>query len=894
MNLEGFLSIPCIIFRPQQTELRNILFCILLFLSPLAMKSIHIVGGEMTYEYLGGTDYLFTLKVYRDCNGVGGAEFDSSAPIGIFDGNNNLITVEFMSDLNIVLLDTDVNFGCANVNAPVCVQEGTYTSIVQLPANTTGYWVAYQRCCRNGTIVNLNAPGDMGATYAAFVPPTVTVGVNSSPAFNDFPPVGICQNIPFSFDHSASDIDGDSLAYSFCTPYTGGSTAYPAPNPPSAPIWNTILWGGGYSALNPIDAAPGFAIDPLTGEITGTPNQQGQYVVGVCVKEYRDGVEISEIRRDFQFNIVACPSLVVSAFANFSGSQTFCTGTTVEFENLSVNASVYDWTFGDGQVSSLSEPVITFNTPGTFDVTLIVDPASSCPDTTVTTYIISDAPILDIDVPVLNCPSETYDIEMTDVLGNIADYQWSTDPNVLLPANTTNVIQNLEILEPGDYTLDVILANGLGCESDASVSFNVPSHPVAQVAQLTDPCAGLSFVFDNQSQNATTYDWEFGDPNGIVVSQDFEPSHTYPSAGEFTVSLTASAPGTCENSTTMTFEANPEVVANFVSPPAQCQENNSFDYQAGGEYGLTAQFDWEFTGAQFSSALENVTNVVFDSAGIWPVTLIITEGPCSSSYTDFTETVDEIEVDFFTEGLGCQPYNAFFSNLTTGGQGNEYHWEFGDGSVSSDIGSTVHEYENPGTYTVTLTVESTVGCPGIDSETKVGVIEVLPTPQAAFSMDPPFADINEPVVELSSEAFGADSSIYLITGQTAVEGFDATVEFQSGGLFEITQVVTNEVGCESRLTKPFVITGHTFFAPNAITMNADGLNDFFKPSILGDIVEYDFSVYDRWGGLLFHTTDVNMPWVPEYAHVGMYVYDIRLRDNYDFTRQYRGSFSLIR
>ncbi|MBK9932007.1 MAG: gliding motility-associated C-terminal domain-containing protein [Saprospiraceae bacterium] len=129
----------------------------------------------------------------------------------------------------------------------------------------------------------------------------------------------ICADFPFDFDHSAIDKEGDSLVYEFCTPYAGGGSGAGDP------------LGGGVSCAavrpSPVTCPPPFSyvsfLSPLystdapmrkgvlslntkTGQLKGTPQDLGQFVVGICVKEFRNGKLIGSIRREFQFNVSAC------------------------------------------------------------------------------------------------------------------------------------------------------------------------------------------------------------------------------------------------------------------------------------------------------------------------------------------------------------------------------------------------------------------------------------------------------------------------------------------------------------------------------------------------------------------------------------------------------------
>ena len=170
----------------------------------------HIIGGEIIYKYLGNNNYQITLKVYRDCN-TGQAPFDDPAVLGVFNSAGALLSTISMGGPAITYIQPNLNNPCITVPPDVCVEQAIYTSTQNLPSISGGYQIVYQRCCRNGTIVNILDPGNVGSTYIAKIPDVSVTGTNSSPYFNYFPPIAICEGMPLVFNHSATDPDGDQL-----------------------------------------------------------------------------------------------------------------------------------------------------------------------------------------------------------------------------------------------------------------------------------------------------------------------------------------------------------------------------------------------------------------------------------------------------------------------------------------------------------------------------------------------------------------------------------------------------------------------------------------------------------------------------------------------------------
>ena len=283
----------------------------ILSLSTLNTNATHIIGGEMSYTCTGTGTYDFTLKVYRDCfNGV--PPLDNPAYISIFDGYGTLLNVADVYLATDSILNVIPN--CATVlSSQICIEEGTYLFSLSLAPEPGSFHIVYQRCCRINTLTNVLDPTNTGMTIFCTIDNSLTVPCNSSPAFLNYPPVVFCTSVPIIFDHSAIEPDGDSLSYQLCAPYLGATLADPQPYPASFPPYDTVHYNWPYSGEYPMDANPPLAIDSLTGLMTGTPSAIGYYAVAVCVKEYRNGILVSETLRDLP--VFTVPIIVSASFS---------------------------------------------------------------------------------------------------------------------------------------------------------------------------------------------------------------------------------------------------------------------------------------------------------------------------------------------------------------------------------------------------------------------------------------------------------------------------------------------------------------------------------------------------------------------------------------------------
>jgi len=567
-----------------------------------ALQARHIVGGGITYECLGNNRYRFTMKVYRDCNCTQCAELDEVANIGIYRcaggncGNQNQFTaygwleIPLGSQRNI----SPPDYECL-VEPDICVEEGTYNFEVTLPPSDLSYHISYQRCCRNITINNLISPETQGATYTVELKPEAAQVCNSAPVFNNFPPTVICADEPLHFDHSATDPDGDQLVYEFCAPFQGGgpnttmevvnSCAGAAPTPACPPPYDPVLFlPPAYTPSAPMGGDPLVKIDPNTGIITGTPALQGQFVVGVCVSEYRNGVLLSKTYRDFQFNVENCDPEVKAQLQRdiLIDQQTYgvnsCGSVDVQFINQSYREQFIDeyiWSFnieGQDVTSRVWDPVITFPGIGQYEGTLMLNPNTSCGDTA---YILVNVyPDLEADFTYAYDTCVAGEVAFTDQsrTGGEAIVEWNWefgDGNAAQEQDPSHLYR-----APGNIPVTLSILDDNACT--ASITRDIRYFPVPALLLISpsaeEGCEPIDIFFDNLSfpiDESYTIEWNFGDGG---TSSVISPTYTYEQPGTFTVDLTVTSPIGCTTDTVfpdlITVLPSPDAGFSF-SPPAE-------------------------------------------------------------------------------------------------------------------------------------------------------------------------------------------------------------------------------------------------------------------------------------------------------------------------------------
>ena len=361
---------------------RSIFLCLIICCNFLA-NATHIVGGDLSYQKLSKNTYRINLALYIDCiNGnLGAIESDNKVFFSFFDAkDSSLINYDEIAKTDVKRIE-EVNYKCLAIEPNACVERFSYSYIKEIDPGEDGVIIAFQRCCRNKTISNLVDPLDVGATFFTTIPGSKVTGNNSSPQFVKLPPNFLCTNAPLVFNHSATDLDGDSLAYDLIIPFNGANPNQPRPYPASNPPFEQVPMKAPYNVNNFMHGSVLLNIHPTSGVLRVTPSEVGQFVVGIRVTEYRNGVKIGSTFRDYQFNVIDCQFDVV---ANFEAPDRLCSR-DVDFTNKSLGSNLsYHWDFGEelfyDDVSDEQDPSWSYHSEGKYLVSLMVN-SSNCSDT---------------------------------------------------------------------------------------------------------------------------------------------------------------------------------------------------------------------------------------------------------------------------------------------------------------------------------------------------------------------------------------------------------------------------------------------------------------------------------------------------------------------------------
>ncbi|AQG78980.1 gliding motility-associated C-terminal domain-containing protein [Spirosoma montaniterrae] len=502
--------------------LNRLLFCSWFLILSASAWATHHVGGEIEMRAIGNTPGQFRIIVTNYLEAGFRADQQAGGVLGIFRKRDNTLMMSFS------VSETGQRKALVFANETCAAQRNlrfiaaTFAADIQLdPArydDPGGYYISYQTRNRNGGINNIVNAVQTGYTFYLEFPALLQNGqyvANSSPRFAPINGEYICVGEPFVFPFGGTDPDGDELRYSMATPLNQkndrNQQVSPAPYP-------DVIWASGFGADNAIPGSPALRVDPQTGQLSVTANQLGLFVFAVNVAEYRNGVKIGEVRRDFQFLVIDCPPVTtpdaVVRIRNQPPAQrdvTICRGdSSVLIANANANWN-YQWRRDGINLSGATQPTLAVRESGEY--TVVVSTKNTCSK-------VGNSEVLKITVVGSGAKlsvsghlcATTGAISLTANTADPVTYRWERN-NQRLPGQTADTLRTTE---PGRYWA-VLTHTTLGCLFRTDTA-NLERSPAVQA--VIQSGSGQSRLCPNgtlplTASGGTRYAWQF---NGQAVS----------------------------------------------------------------------------------------------------------------------------------------------------------------------------------------------------------------------------------------------------------------------------------------------------------------------------------------------------------------------------------------
>jgi PKD repeat protein len=453
---------------------------------------------------------------------------------------------------------------------------------------------------------------------------------------------------------------------------------------------------------------------------------------------------------------------------------------TVEFQNESLNADSFIWYFGDNEESTEPNPVHAYTEEGTYKVSLIA--FNECgADTSIQNVTVIFAPVAGASADQLTgCPG--LEVQFTsEASENTESWAWSFPGGSPSASNLENPLVTYDT--PGQYDVSLIVSNISGTDTLLLENYlTIQEEPAA--AFDMDVSAG-TVNFQNNSENAGSYIWNFGDGE---ESTDENPVHDYSEDGDYTVMLIATGPcgvDTIEQivSVLLVPVAGFEVDVNSacVGTTVQFSDQSS---------GTVDSWAWSFPGGDPNTSDLQNPQVTYDTPGTYSVSLIVgnASGVDTLTFASYIEIAPDPEADFTADVDGASltlSNNSFHAD--------SFNWDFGNGEGSNEENPGI-SFDEDGTYTITLIASSDCGADTLEQE-----VTILTPPSAGFGAD---QTSGCPELSVQFEDQSSENTVSLswfFPGGTPATSSDPDplVVYEEPGQYDVVLIAENPAGSDT-------------------------------------------------------------------------------------------------
>jgi gliding motility-associated-like protein len=563
------------------------------------------------------------------------------------------------------------------------------------------------------------------------------------------------------------------------------------------------------------------------------------------------------------FSAILTPS---NPNAGFSANVTQrCAGDSVHFLPVVTIDKSYSWTFGDNGTSTSVSPWHKYTASGTYTVSLTVKDSIGCMKTsTQNNYIsVQDYPKVGFSSSLDSSKNLCAPVVATFKDTSLASVFLSRSWNLGTGGATVNsqTVSNPYQL-PGTDTVSLTVTTTFGCAATLKKIYTIYGPKADFDLAPSTICKGAKVTFTiKDTSEVFTYHWYFGDGHDTTALSPV--GHTFnfhPTGGIDNVTLVFwSAGTTCKTSITHPFNIR-QIVSDFKRNNELTKLDTihclgSTDLFTNTSTGATS-FIWHF-GDGTTSTVNNPPHT-YTVPGTYTVSLDINDAASGCADTlNKKIIVNPIPHAVATGRDTCLGKPVF---LTSSG-GLTYFWSPSAGLSANNVQNPVATPTVSTTYTVTVTDAN-----GCTDDTTATVNVILPIPKVIFDTSivigqtAPLAYIISPSNDYTYTWSPTDSlSCKTCPNPKANPLVNTTY----------TLTVSDKFGCfTSTSTYEVIILPETSLdVPTAFTPNGDGINDIVFVKGWGIKKLLEFNIYNRWGELVFSTTDIDTGWDGYYKGV---------------------------
>jgi gliding motility-associated-like protein len=420
-------------------------------------------------------------------------------------------------------------------------------------------------------------------------------------------------------------------------------------------------------------------------------------------------------------------------------------------------------------------------------------------------------------------------------------------------ANTTNATYSYTT--PGTYVVKLVATSNNGCADSTTQTVTVNPKPTVNFSiNAANQClTGNQYIFTNQSSisaGTLTHLWSFGDGN---ISIQPSTTYTYSAQGTYTVKLVSASALGCRDSISRSVTVYPMPSGALATPSTNllCEGGNVLLSATGGN-----TYQWFINGGAIVGAT-NSTHAA-TQPGTYTVNLISSNNCTAQATGSVTLQLVQKPTANFTYDKYCAGFPTQFNNQSNTANSNvvTYNWSFGTGQGTSTLQNPSYTFPTASVYSVSLVV-TPIACPSLAASITKPVTTVAAPANLRYTS---LNSVENRDLQLEARVFGGASYSWSPSSGLS-NALIANPVYNYNAEVDYVITITTGIGCiikDTQLVRIF--KEKEIYVPKGFSPNGDGNNDKIFPRLVGVRTLNYFKVYNRWGQLLYQTSNVNEGW----------------------------------
>lgn len=502
---------------------------------------------------------------------------------------------------------------------------------------------------------------------------------------------------------------------------------------------------------------------------------------------------------------------------------------------------------------------------------------------------------------------------ISDITGVVADVSTGTNP--AFSFSFTNPTTSIR-----DFSVALTTTLPTGCAGDSTQTIRISPVPtsVFLIDTLAFDCQRMR-ISATAAQKGLEYHWMIQE-NGVTLvnstgSNDVIEYEVNRAALDINLAVQLDTRNGFNCPSTVSTQgivvpARDVINASFTASPASQSLPSSTVFITNTTTPGPWSYQWDFGDGTVQTGAGPTLQHTYPTYGTYTITLTVVNNVCVETAMQ-TVTILAIPaiIDFTADPrAGCAPLTVQFTNLSQFAEPNSYTWHFGDGQAVSNAVNPVYTFYEPGSYTVTLSGSNITN--QVVTEIKTLYINVSARPRADFSVKPTLLYIPGGILYTRNDSYGAGRFFWDFGDGGTSEDYAPQHVYASTGVYDISLIAISPDNCMDTAWVSQAVRvqqGGTLLVPNAFSPSTTGSNggvpgvgsknDVFLPLMIG-VTQFEMLVYNRWGELLFQSTDPTIGWDGYYngklCPQDVYVYKITARYDNGQSVVRTGDINLIR